>query len=73
MIESGWIEAGFTDRIRMGSRGHPSIDPFVDIDPLLVESSPSKNIDILASVYNLTIDEVVDMSGIMEREKLLIC
>ena len=36
-IESGWRATGITDALRLGSSHLPSIDPFNDIDPMLVE------------------------------------
>ena len=35
IIESGWRASGILDALRKGSSALPSIDPFVDIGPML--------------------------------------
>lgn len=38
IIMNGWKEAGIFDALRLGSSKLPNIDPFHDIDPLVVEN-----------------------------------
>ena len=41
IIDSGWTSSGIKDAIRLGLNALPSIDPFNDIAPMMVE--PNEN------------------------------
>ena len=41
LIDSGWASSGIKDAIDLGLNSLPSIDPFNDIAPMMVESNES--------------------------------
>ena len=51
VIHSGWRAAGIRDALRLGLNQLPSLDPFIDIDPMLEEMNVEPN---LPSVSNLS-------------------
>ena len=78
IILNGWKSAGILEAIRLGKDNMPSLDPFIDIDPLL-EALSLSNLDQrtiqeeeLASKGFLTVhvDNCVDENGewIMEGD-----
>ena len=38
VILKGWVKAGIKDGIEMGTAGLPSLDPFDEVDPLVIRS-----------------------------------
>jgi hypothetical protein len=56
IIEGGWRAAGITDAIRLGSKNLPPIDPFHDIDPLLVDDNAVES-QQLEAVCMMTLEE----------------
>ena len=45
IIRSGWRAVNFSDALKLGSNGLPSIDPFHDIVPLLWRMGPQVDED----------------------------
>jgi len=55
VVLNGWKAAGIYDALKLGSSKLPSIDPFHDIDPLIIESSIGTNVE---AVCQLEKDEI---------------
>ena len=49
-IHSGWRASGITDAIKMGKANFPPIDPFNDLDPLLLLTEETPEIDSVIAI-----------------------
>ena len=50
IVLNGWKAAGIYDALKLGGSKLPSIDPFHDIDPLILENSVDTNVEAVCQL-----------------------
>ena len=51
IVVNGWKTAGIYDALELGRKKLPSIDPFQDIDPLVIGSNVDTNVSAVCQLH----------------------